>query len=125
MADTSMLIIGKLTALKVAREKRPGMYGDGGGLYLQVAKAGTKSWIFRFWVPERDAATGRTRHRSDNQEALGPRPRNGTGLVHYCVIGGSARARLGVPKTARERYRSDRRPRSSEARRPRSSGSKL
>ena len=30
-----MLIIGKLTALKVAREKRPGMYGDGGGLYLR------------------------------------------------------------------------------------------
>ena len=53
-----MLIIGKLTALKVAREKRPGMYGDGGGLYLQVTKAGTKSWIFRFWVPERDRVTG-------------------------------------------------------------------
>jgi integrase len=53
-----MLIIGKLTALKVAREKRPGMYGDGGGLYLQLTKAGTKSWIFRFWVPERDRVTG-------------------------------------------------------------------
>ncbi len=26
-----MLIIGKLSALKVAREKRPGLYGDGGG----------------------------------------------------------------------------------------------
>ena len=32
-ADTSMAILGKLTALKVAREKRPGVYGDGGGLY--------------------------------------------------------------------------------------------
>ncbi len=28
------------------------------GLYLQVTKAGTKSWIFRFWVPERDRVTG-------------------------------------------------------------------
>jgi hypothetical protein len=26
----------------------PGYYGDGGGLYLQVAPAGSKSWIFRF-----------------------------------------------------------------------------
>ena len=30
-----MLIIGKFTALKVAREKRPGMHSDGGGLYLR------------------------------------------------------------------------------------------
>jgi hypothetical protein len=35
-ADTWMPVTGKLTALKVAREKRPGFYGDGGGLYLQV-----------------------------------------------------------------------------------------
>jgi integrase len=48
----------KLTALKVAREKRPGLYGDGGGLYLQVTKLGAKSWIFRFWVAERDPKTG-------------------------------------------------------------------
>jgi len=43
-----MPVIGKLSALKVAREKRPGDYGDGGGLYLQVTKQGSKSWIFRF-----------------------------------------------------------------------------
>jgi hypothetical protein len=51
-------MIGKLSALKVAREKRPGVYGDGGGLYLQVTKQGSKSWIFRFWVAERDPKTG-------------------------------------------------------------------
>ena len=45
--------IGKLKALTVAREKRPGMYDDGGGLYLQVTGA-AKSWIFRYWVSERD-----------------------------------------------------------------------
>ena len=28
---------GRLTGLKVARAKRPGMYADGGGLYLQVS----------------------------------------------------------------------------------------
>jgi integrase len=53
-----MAMIGKLSALKVAREKRPGIYGDGGGLYLQVTKQGSKSWIFRFWVAERNPKTG-------------------------------------------------------------------
>jgi len=40
--------IEKLTALAVNRAKEPGYYGDGGGLYLQVSKTGTKSWIFRY-----------------------------------------------------------------------------
>jgi Arm domain-containing DNA-binding protein len=53
-----MAVTGKLKALNVAREKRPGTYGDGGGLYLQVAKGGSKSWIFRFWVAQRDPVTG-------------------------------------------------------------------
>ena len=57
-ADTWMPVTGKLTALKVAREKRPGLYGDGGGLYLQVTARGSKSWIFRFWIAERDLTTG-------------------------------------------------------------------
>ena len=39
---------GKLTALGVAKLKTPGMYGDGGGLWLQVTGKGGKSWIFRF-----------------------------------------------------------------------------
>jgi hypothetical protein len=52
------MILGKLTALKVAREKQPGLYGDGGGLYLQITTRGSKSWIFRFWIAERDPATG-------------------------------------------------------------------
>jgi integrase len=47
---------GKLTALAVARAKERGTLGDGGGLYLQVARGGTKSWILRY---KRD---GKTRH---------------------------------------------------------------
>ena len=39
---------GKLTALGVGKLKTPGMYGDGGGLWLQVSGKGAKSWIFRF-----------------------------------------------------------------------------
>ncbi|MDB5929138.1 MAG: integrase family protein [Polaromonas sp.] len=40
--------IGKLTALQVTKLTKPGLYGDGGGLTLQITKAGVKSWLFRF-----------------------------------------------------------------------------
>ncbi|MGE5366323.1 MAG: integrase arm-type DNA-binding domain-containing protein, partial [Betaproteobacteria bacterium] len=40
--------LGKLTALFVARAKRPGLYSDGGNLYLQVESATAKSWVFRY-----------------------------------------------------------------------------
>jgi integrase len=42
--------IGKLTALKVEKAKEPGMYGDGGGLYLRVTEDGAKNWVFRFML---------------------------------------------------------------------------
>ncbi len=37
-----------LNALKVSRLKKPGRYGDGLGLWLQVSPQQTKSWCFRF-----------------------------------------------------------------------------
>ena len=40
--------IGRLKALTVTRTKEKGLYADGGGLYLQVSAARTKSWIFRY-----------------------------------------------------------------------------
>ena len=40
--------LGKLTALQVTKLTKPGLYGDGGGLTLQITKAGVKSWLFRF-----------------------------------------------------------------------------
>jgi len=42
--------IGRLTALKVDKAKRAGMYADGGGLYLRVTQSGTKNWVFRFML---------------------------------------------------------------------------
>jgi integrase len=39
---------GKLTAVGVSRLTERGRYADGGGLYLQISKWGTKSWIFRY-----------------------------------------------------------------------------
>jgi len=39
--------IHRLSALSVARLKKPGHYGDGGGLYLQVSVSRTRSWVYR------------------------------------------------------------------------------
>jgi integrase len=38
----------RLTARKVATAKTPGMYADGGSLYLRVAPGGSRQYIFRF-----------------------------------------------------------------------------
>jgi hypothetical protein len=38
----------KLTTLAVQRQKTPGRYGDGAGLWLQVSAGGGKSWLFRY-----------------------------------------------------------------------------
>jgi integrase len=50
-------ITGRLTALKVERAKRPGMYADGGGLYLQVTQGGA-SWIYRYMLGGRAREMG-------------------------------------------------------------------
>jgi integrase len=53
---------GKLTARQVATLRKPGRYGDGGGLWLQItcafdgSRRVTKSWLFWFTSPN-----GRTR----------------------------------------------------------------
>jgi integrase len=54
--------VGRLTALKVAKVKKPGFYADGAGLYLQVTGDGetriAKSWIFRFTLRGRSREMG-------------------------------------------------------------------
>jgi len=44
---------GRLTALKVAKAKLPGMYGDGAGLYLRVTADGAKNWVYRYMLAGR------------------------------------------------------------------------
>ena len=55
-------LVGRLTALKVAKVKTPGMYADGAGLYLQVSGDGentlARSWIFRFTLRGRSREMG-------------------------------------------------------------------
>lgn len=38
----------RLTALKVTKLTKRGLYADGGGLYLQITPTGVKSWLFRY-----------------------------------------------------------------------------
>src|SRR3546814_20854870 len=45
--------IGKLSAVAVRNQSKPGLYGDGGGLYLQVTEAKAKTWIYRFMLAGR------------------------------------------------------------------------
>ena len=40
--------MNRLTVKFVLRQKAPGMFGDGAGLYLQVINANNRSWIFRY-----------------------------------------------------------------------------
>src|SRR5438445_661670 len=42
-----------LNARQVQTVKAAGLYGDGGGLYLQVGPSGAKSWILRFQLAGR------------------------------------------------------------------------
>ena len=48
---------GNLTALKVTRLREPGMYPDGGGLFLQVTKSG-RSWVYRYMIAGRSREVG-------------------------------------------------------------------
>jgi hypothetical protein len=45
-----MRTANKLTAFKVARANKKGLYGDGNGLWLQVGRCGTKSWVLRYML---------------------------------------------------------------------------
>jgi Arm DNA-binding domain len=73
--------MNKLTALAVTRANKRGMYGDGGGLYLQVARGKSKSWILRF------KAGGKTRH-------LGLGPVHTVGLAEARLRAAEARLLL-------------------------------
>ncbi|HMJ40790.1 MAG TPA: integrase arm-type DNA-binding domain-containing protein [Pseudolabrys sp.] len=50
--------IDRLSALKVARTTEPGMYADGGGLYLQVTSSAARSWLFRYTLSGRSREMG-------------------------------------------------------------------
>jgi integrase len=42
--------LNRLTARTVATAAKPGLYADGGGLYLRVGRGGAKSWCLRYML---------------------------------------------------------------------------
>lgn len=51
-------LVEKLTPLTVSKATKPGYFGDGAGLWLQVSKSGSKSWIFRFTLAGKQREMG-------------------------------------------------------------------
>lgn len=51
-------LIDKLSPLAVSKMTKPGYYGDGAGLWLQVSASGSKSWIFRYTLAGRQREMG-------------------------------------------------------------------
>lgn len=51
--------IHTLSATGISKLREAGYYADGGGLYLQVAPGGAKTWIFRFSWKDRDGEVKR------------------------------------------------------------------
>lgn len=49
---------GRLNAKQVEATDKPGHHADGKGLYLQVSKWGTKSWVFKFTLGGRTRGMG-------------------------------------------------------------------
>jgi integrase len=47
-----------LTAVAVKNASKPGLYGDGHGLYLQVSSFDTKAWVFRYMIDGRARKMG-------------------------------------------------------------------
>ena len=48
----------KLSELRLKALTKPGRYGDGGGLWLQVRDAEHQSWLFRYSIAGRQRQMG-------------------------------------------------------------------
>lgn len=48
----------RLTAIEVGKLEKPGYYCDGAGLYLQISKTGSKSWIMRYTLGKKPCEMG-------------------------------------------------------------------
>jgi hypothetical protein len=77
--------VHRLSAKQVDNATRPGYYCDGGGLYLQVSRSLTKSWVFRY------TRSGKTRE-------MGLGPARSVGLAKARTRAQEARAQILSPR---------------------------
>lgn len=64
--------MNKLTAKQILNETKPGRYGDGRGLWMQVSKWGTKAWLFRYSLGTRKISKGGKEYVQTREMGLGP-----------------------------------------------------
>jgi integrase len=50
--------LNRLSVKRIEAMKRPGLFCDGGGLYVQVSPEQTKSWVFRYQINHRSRKMG-------------------------------------------------------------------
>jgi integrase len=58
MVNWNEMVLHKLKTTDIRSISDPGLHGDGGGLYLKVTKAGTRSWVYRFQLNGRRRGMG-------------------------------------------------------------------
>ncbi len=89
----------KLTARQVETITKPGLHGDGGGLYLKVTSEGTRSWVLRYMLDGRARFMG-----------LGPCPPISLKLARERALEERIKVKLGIdPIDARNGEREQRR----------------
>ena len=80
-----MVALNKLSTTAIKSKNKPGRYGDGGGLWLQVRDAGHRSWLFRY------AFAGKQR-----QMGLGPLPDVSVAVARDAAMAARNLLRTGV-----------------------------
>src|ERR1700674_1761931 len=92
--------VHRLNALAVKRARAPGLYADGGGLYLLVSSSKARSWVFRFSL-----------HGKAYVQGIGSAAANATSLAQARDIAAAKQADLAagrIPVGKRERRRVER-----------------
>lgn len=73
--------VNRLTSKFVEAADKRGYYADGDGLYLQVTKAGNKSWVFRFSLDKRKREMGLGSYPAMSLKGAREKAREGRTLV--------------------------------------------
>jgi integrase len=58
MAGRAGRRVGKLTVSSIDKLVKPGLYGDGGNLYLKIGESGSRSWVVRFKIDGKSRKLG-------------------------------------------------------------------
>ena len=74
MGELIPSIVPNLTAARIKSLDKPGKYGDGLGLYLNIARSGSKSWIQRITIDGKGCELGLGDSLPSSSPMLGRKP---------------------------------------------------